>query len=343
MSDGGVERPFVSVVMPIRNEARWIGRSLSSVLAQDWPAARMEILVVDGMSDDGTGSVVAEMLSHAGSPASARLMENPGRIVSKALNKALDEAVGDVIVRVDGHCEIPPDYVSRCVQLLTEKGADNVGGRVVTVGDTVGSRAIASAMSSPFGVGGARFRYSNKPGWVDTVPFGAWPREVFDRIGRFDEELVRNQDDEFNFRLTQAGGKIWFDPSIRSVYRSRATLSSLWRQYFGYGLYKVRLIQKRGGVASWRHLVPPTFVVAIVASIVVSLVAWTPVPVLALAALYLAASIVAAVVAARKDLATLFVLPVCFATIHVAYGCGFWAGLWRFRGRARRASGESRA
>lgn len=343
MSDGATERPFVTIVMPIRNEARWIEKSLSSVLAQDWPAARMEILVLDGMSDDGTDTVVTETLTRAGSPSNARLMENRGRIVSKALNKALDEAAGDVIVRVDGHCEIPPDYVSRCLQLLAEKDADNVGGRVVTVGDSVGSRAIASAMSSPFGVGGARFRYSNKPGWVDTVPFGAWPRGVFDRIGRFDEELVRNQDDEFNFRLTQAGGKIWFDPTIRSIYRSRATLSSLWRQYFGYGLYKVRLIQKRGGVASWRHLVPPAFVTAIVGSVIGSLVAWNPLPFLVLAALYIGAASVAAVVAARKDLATLFILPLCFATIHTAYGCGFWAGLWRFRGRARGASGEARA
>ena len=263
------DRTLVSIIMPIRNEAAFIRRSLGSVLRQDYPLDRMEVLVVDGMSEDGTGDIVSSVVSERGmrvlnspirrpDPGSLpndsqeafiniRLLDNPEHIVPVALNIGLKHSRGEVIIRVDGHCEIPPDYVRVCVENLEKTGADCVGGPMVTVGETSMARAIAAVQSSFFGVGGVAFRTGSEyGGYVDTLAFGAYRREVFDRIGGFDEELVRNQDDEFNFRLTQAGGKIWLDPSIRSIYYSRASLKGLWRQYFQYGLYKVRLIQKRG-------------------------------------------------------------------------------------------------
>jgi glycosyltransferase involved in cell wall biosynthesis len=319
----------VTIIMPIRNEAAFIERSLGAVLAQDYPQACLEVLVVDGMSDDGTRDVVCELAREHGH---VRMLDNPRRIVPTALNRALRQARGEVIVRVDGHCEIAPDYVRRCVQALQETGADCVGGALETVGQADVARGIALAQSSPFGVGGVAFRTGSEEGrYVDTLAFGAYRREVFERIGHFDEELVRNQDDEFNCRLTQAGGQIWLDPAIRSVYYSRAGLRGLWRQYFQYGLYKVRLMQKRGAVPARRHLVPGAFVLSLLGSLLLSLVTgrrrWS----LAVAGPYVAANVAAGAWAARGRPRLLPVLPLAFATLHLAYGLGFLAGCWRWR------------
>lgn len=323
--------PFVTVIMPIRNEAAYIARSLGAVLAQDYPPDRLEILVVDGMSEDGTRDLVAD-LQIRNPQFVIRLLDNPARIVPTALNIGLRHARGEVIVRVDGHCEIAPDYVRRCVEGLQETGADCVGGVCITVGETSTARAIALAQSSWFGVGGVAFRTGRStPGYVDTVPFGAYRREVFHRIGGFDEELVRNQDDEFNFRLTQAGGKIWLDPSIRSVYYSRASLRGLWRQYFQYGLYKVRVMQKRKGIPSWRLLVPPAFVLGLLGSALLAMAIREPLWALAVAAPYVMANLGASLWTARRDPLALPLLPLAFATLHLAYGLGFLWGLWRWR------------
>ncbi len=324
--------PFVSVIMPIRNEACYIERSLGSVLDQDYPHDRMEVLVVDGMSDDGTRKVV-QYICERTSQLCVTLLDNPSRIVPPALNIGLRHARGEIIVRVDGHCEIEPDYVRRCVAALHETGADNVGGLQQAIGTTPVADAIALATSSPFGVGGARFHYATQPAWVDTVYLGAYRREIFDRIGGFDEELVRNQDDELNFRLTQAGGKIWLDPSIRSVYYSRAGLRKLWRQYFQYGFYKVRVMQKRGGVASWRHLVPGAFVLSLLASVLIAFVTRKPRWLLSVAGPYAAANVAASTWAGRHSPSILPLLPAIFATLHCAYGLGFLVGLWHWRGR----------
>ncbi|MGQ9715818.1 MAG: glycosyltransferase family 2 protein, partial [Anaerolineae bacterium] len=324
--------PFVTVIMPIRNEAAYIARSLGAVLAQDYPHDRMEVLVVDGMSDDGTRDVVAGLqVRHP--QFAIRILNNPARIVPTALNLGLRHARGEIIIRVDGHCEIAPDYVHRCVEALRETGADCVGGIcATTVGETLTARTVALAQSAWFGVGGVAFRVGRgTPGCVDTVPFGAYRREVFARIGGFDEELVRNQDDEFNFRLTQAGGKIWLDPSIRSIYHSRACLRGLWRQYFQYGLYKVRVIQKRRGIPSWRHLVPAVFVLGLVGSLFLALVTRQPLWALGVAGPYAVANVAASLWTARHDPQALPFLPLAFATLHLAYGLGFLWGLWRWR------------
>jgi succinoglycan biosynthesis protein ExoA len=331
--------PFVTIIMPIRNEAAFIKRSLASVLAQDYPPNRMEVLIVDGKSTDGTRGIVTNLKirnpKRRPEPVEGseiHILDNPARIVPTALNIGLQHARGDVIIRVDGHCEIAPDYARRCIEVLRETKAHCVGGPIVTVGETWVTRAIALAQSSFFGVGGVAFRTGRtNPGYADTLAFGAYRREVFERIGGFDEELVRNQDDEFNFRLIQAGGKIWLDPSIRSVYYSRAGLLGLWRQYFQYGLYKVRVIQKRGAVPSWRHLVPATFVVALLGSLLLTLITGQPLWGLGVAGPYVLANLFASLWAARQDWQTLPILPLAFAIIHLAYGLGFLWGLWHWR------------
>jgi succinoglycan biosynthesis protein ExoA len=324
--------PFVTVVMPIRNEAASIATSLGAVLSQDYPSDRMEVVVADGMSDDRTREVIDTTVEAAGDGApQVSVIYNPARIAASGLNNAISKGRGDVIVRVDGHCEIQSDHVTRCVQLLDETGADNVGGIVAARRTSTWQRAIASAMSSPFGVGNARFRYASEAGWVDTVFPGAWRRETFDRIGGFDEDLVHNQDDEHNLRLAQAGGRIWLDPSIRTHYEPRDNLAALWHQYFGYGFHKVHVIRKRGGIASWRHVAPPTFVAVLVIAGVGAVLARRRKLLVPVVVPYALANVVASVRAGRSDFAVLPALPLAFATLHVSYGAGFLAGLWSSR------------
>jgi succinoglycan biosynthesis protein ExoA len=320
--------PLVTVILPIRNEARYIARCLESVVNQDYPRERVEILVVDGMSEDGTRDILAQF---ADRDPRVRLIDNPQRIVPTALNRGIRAARGEIVIRVDGHAIIAGDYVRRCVQVLSQVNADCVGGPIVTVGETWMARGIAIAQSSPFGAGSAAFRYANTPQYVDTLAFGAYRRQVFDRIGLFDEELVRNQDDEFNYRLIRAGGKIWLDPAIRSDYFSRASLRALWKQYFEYGFWKVRVIQKHGRPASWRHLVPAAFVLALAASAALGIVSGLPILFLVVVASYAAASLAASLwLAVRRGLRYLPLLPLAFATMHLAYGVGFIGGLVYF-------------
>lgn len=342
----GITSPFISVILPIRNEAQYITDCLNSILSQDYPPYLIEVLVVDGMSDDSTRELVKQFIEKEerkserlyssadpqrdGKPA-IYLLDNPARIVPNALNIGLSHAKGEIIIRVDGHCLIDRDYVQRCVELLKITGADNVGGLMRGEGNNIVGQAVSLATSSPFGVGGARFHYSTKACWVDTVYLGAYRREVFDRIGGFDEELVRNQDDEFNFRLLQAGGRIWLDPSIQVTYYARSNFSSLWRQYFQYGLYKVRVIQKRGQVASWRHLVPAGFVVGLALTAFFSLFTGNYLWSLLVAGPYLLANVMTSLWTARRDWKTLPFLPLTFLTLHLSYGSGFLWGLWRWR------------
>lgn len=218
------ERPFVSIVVPCRNETEYIRPLLDSILANTYPRDRLEVLIVDGMSDDGTRAVIAEYVARH--PV-IRLLDNPKRITPCALNLGISRARGTIIVRMDAHASYPPNYVADLVDWLERTGADNVGGAWVTLpgGDTATARAIAAALSHPFGIGNARYRLgTTELREVDTVPFGCFRRDVFDRVGLFDEELVRNQDDEFNFRLLRAGGRILLVPGVVSHYYARRTL-----------------------------------------------------------------------------------------------------------------------
>lgn len=327
-------RPTVSVIMPIRNEEVFIARSLGAVLGQDYPAELLQVLVADGMSDDRTREAVTE-IGRAHPEHTVEIVDNPGRIVPTGFNAALARARGEIIVRVDGHTIIAPDYVSQCVTALAASGADNVGGRMDAEGSGPVAQAIALATSSPFGVGDSKFHYATGQHWVDTVYLGAWPRAVFDRIGPFDAEMVRNQDDEFNYRLTAAHGRILLTDRIRSRYYSRASLRTLFRQYRQYGTWKVRVLQKHPRQMKARQFVPPAFVAVVLGGAVLAPVSpavrrlWT-----AALGTYGVATIAASVsVARRSSWRHLPVLPAAFAAVHVGYGTGFLAGLVRFRKR----------
>ncbi len=320
---------IVTIILPVFNEAAYIRRTLMSILSQSYPHEYLEIIIADGMSSDGTRSIIETISKDASIP--IFLYDNPQQIMPAGFNVALEHARGEYIVLAGGHCELPADYVQKCIETLIVTRSDCVGGSLITSGHTAVARAIALAQSSIFGVGGVSFRVGTaKAGYVDTVAFGTYRRSVFDEIGSLDEELVRNQDDEFNFRLTQAGGRIWLDPSIQSIYHSRASLRRLWRQYFDYGFYKVRVIQKRGAVPAWRHLVPGSFVTILLISLVLFLITrhnfW-----LAPALAYVLANGIASVDIARQEWRLLPYLPASFAVLHFAYGLGFLSGLWYWR------------
>lgn len=332
-------QPFVTVVMPIRNEGAFIARSLGAVLAQDYPSERMEVIVADGMSGDGTRAVIQSLQSRQ---PNLRMIDNPGRIVPSALNAAIRRAEGEIIVRVDGHTEIASDYVSQCVADLLGTEADNVGGRMVAVGRESLGEAVALATSSPFGVGGARFHYSHREEWVDTVYMGAWRKEIFDRVGLFDEEQVRNQDDEFNYRIRKHGGRILLSPRIKSKYTVRNRLGSLWRQYFQYGYWKVRVLQKHPRQMRPRQFAPLTLVATLLGTGL--LACFFPLGRILLALVggaYVIANLAASILTARKGgWRQLPLLPVVFATLHLSYGLGFLIGLVKFwnQWRDKRAS-----
>lgn len=321
---------MVSIVIPVRNEERYVSRCLDALLQQEGLAAPLEIIVVDGLSDDRSREIVT-CYTNSGQGA-VRLLANPRRITSSALNIGIAAARGEVIIILGAHTVVAPDFVAESLAALGRSAADCVGGTLTTVGESDIARAIALAMSSPFGVGDARFRYSNVEGFVDTVAFGAYRRAVFARIGLFDEELVRNQDDEFNYRLRESGGRIYLAPSIRAKYFSRSTFTRLFSQYLQYGFWKVRVAQKHPRMMQWRHFVPAAFVSALAGLGLLSLFSnsarWA---LAALLSVYLAASLATSTaIAAKRGWRYLPLLPLAFACLHFGYGVGFLIGLVRF-------------
>lgn len=321
--------PTVSIIIPCRNEKDHIEACMRSIFAQEPPAGDFEIIIADGMSDDGTRDILTQL---AAENPRLRIIDNPGRIVSTGLNTAIRTAQGKIILRMDVHTEYAPDYVRQCLAVLQETRADNVGGPWVAEGKEYVSRVIAAAFRSPFTSGGARGHDPGYEGVLDTVYLGCWPREVFDRIGLFDEELVRNQDDEFNLRLVRAGGTIWQSPRIKSWYRPRGSLRVLFRQYMQYGYWKVRVIRKHKRPASVRHLIPGCFVFSLFALSLATL--WWPLAAwgwLGLVGMYSMYNVAASfLTAARQGWILLPFLPLVFACYHFAYGCGFLHGLWDF-------------
>ncbi len=319
--------PFVSIIMPVRNEERYIERCLRSVLSQDYPAERMEIIVADGMSTDATRKIVKEFQEK--NP-NVHLIDNPGKIVSPGLNAAIRQAKGEIIVRVDGHCEIASDYVRKCVEYLQNGTADGAGGPIETIGENFISQAIAQAMSSGFGVGGSAFRVGSAgPKFADTIAFPAYTRSVLEKAGPYDEELVRNQDDEYNYRLRKMDCKLLLAPDIRSKYYSRASLTGLWKQYFEYGFWKVRVLQKHPRQMQFRQFIPPVFVLSLLMMSFLSLIHPPAIAVLGLIlGVYLALSFLASLMMfMTKKADNIMILPIIFLILHLSYGAGFLTGV----------------
>lgn len=317
--------PFVSVVIPAFNEERYIEACLNSVLDQDYPQDRYEVIVADGGSTDGTRGIVEFV---AASHRNVRLIDNPGRTQASGLNLGILASAGEYIARQDGHAEWTPQHLSRSIALLRETGADNVGGRADGVGAGMTGRAIARAMQSPFGVGGARFRYSTRPEEVATVFPGTFRRSAFQRVGLFDEAYPPHEDYELNDRIRATGGRVLFSPDIPTRYYVRDSLSALARQYFRYGRAKVRVARARPAVIRPYHLAAPALVAAVPAALLMTPSRRGRRMAVAAAAAYVAGCVAAGIRAGRGEpMAVRVRIPGVFMILHMAWGTGFWAGI----------------
>jgi glycosyltransferase involved in cell wall biosynthesis len=316
--------PRVSVVVPCRNEERFIRSCLERILATTYPLHDLEILIADGRSDDATRAIVTEM---AARHPQLRLLDNPRRITPAALNVAIRAAQGEIVVRMDAHAFFPPDYIGRLVSALDETGAEIVGGAIDTrpASATATAEGIAIAMRHPFGVGNSSFRIgtaARRP--VDHVPFFACRRALFDRVGLFDEELVRNQDGEFSTRVRRQGGQILLIPEARAEYFARDSLGKLARMFFQYGYYKVLTARKVRRLMTVRQVVPPAFVLVLGTS--AGTAPWIPAGgdlFLGLVVAYAAAVVAASLHGARgHSVRCAAVLCAAFPIMHFGHGIG---------------------
>lgn len=336
--------PFVSVIIPCRDEEAYVDACLHAVTReQDYPG-QMEVIIAEGRSIDGTRE---KLRAWTEGDVRIRVVDNPEGIVPTGLNRCIAIARGDVVIRADVHSKYAADYIRETVSVLLETGADNVGGAARPVGDGWVQRAFARAVSSPLTLGGARSRSADFEGWVDTVQYGCWWKSIFEKVGLFDEELVRNQDDEWNLRLTLAGGRVWQSRRIVSYLYPRDSLKRLFSQYFQYGFWKVRVIRKHGKPASARHLVPAAFACLVAALLVAGI--WHPAAAMAaltlVGAQLVALTIEAARVAAPDGFRAVLACMVVMGCIHWAYAAGFVAGSSRelLRALARARRGTARA
>lgn len=326
--------PFVSVVIPIRNEESFIARTLDGILEQDYPADRVEIIVADGMSDDRTREIVRDYCTRF---PRVRMIDNPARVTPNALNAAIIAARGEIISRIDGHCHVAKNFISENVRLLQEHPeAWVVGGPIVHVGTTLFGKAAAIAMSHPLGVGMARHRFPNFEGYVDTVTFPAFRRSVFDRIGLFDTTLVRTEDDELSFRIERAGGKMFVSPRVRYVYFVRSRVRNLFRQFFQYSFWRIPVMRKHKKPTTVRQIVPLLFFLISAVLFVAGLWLGQPVVALALPGIYVAAMLLLGLSLIGRHGARVAGASVAAVVImHVAYAAGmaygFLAAAFRMR------------
>ena len=268
--------PKVSIIIPCYNEQATIRLLLEALREQAFPRADMEVIISDGLSTDGTRAVIAAFQKDF-PDLDVRVVENTQRSIPSAVNRAIEASRGEYLVRLDAHSKPFPDYVSNCVRAHAENRGDNVGGvwEIQPGANTWIAKSIAIAAAHPLGVGDALYRHARQAALVDTVPFGSFKRALIDRIGLFDESLLTNEDYEFNARVRKAGGRIWLDPAIRSIYFARSTLMELARQYWRYGYWKWRMLRRYPETLRWRQALPPLFVLSLLGLVLFSI--WVPV------------------------------------------------------------------
>lgn len=324
--------PKVSVIMPVYNESEYIAKCIDSLLLQDYPIDDMEWVFVDGASPDNTKAIIEEYIERY--PDLIRVYDNPNKTVPYAMNIGIQNTTGKYIVRLDAHAEYQNDYISQCVHFLDTTDADNVGGHFITRARTkIGSR-IALMLSSQFGVGNAQFRVRGQDGYVDTVPFGAFRREVFDRVGLFDERFTRNQDNELNWRIRKSGGKIYLTDKIQLTYYCRDTISGINKMGYINGKWNIITMALCFGAMGVRHFIPLCFLLSLIFMPLVSLVLpfmWYLFA--AELALYLALDVGYSIVYSRRaendnKIACALTLTYLFPAFHLSYGFGSLVGLF---------------
>jgi succinoglycan biosynthesis protein ExoA len=321
--------PKVSIIIPCLNEHSTIRLLLEALLQQTFPRADMEVVIADGMSTDGTRDEIAAFQKDF-PDLNVRVVDNMLRSIPSAVNRAIEFSRGEIIVRLDAHSKPYPDYVANCVKAHGENRGDNVGGiwEIRPGADTWIAKSIAVAAAHPFGVGDASYRHAKQAAEVDTVPFGSFKRALIDRIGLFDESLLTNEDYEFNVRIRKAGGKIWLDPSICTIYFARSTLLELARQYWRYGFWKWRMLRRYPDTLRWRQALPPLFVLSLLALIIGSV--FTPIAGFVFAGellVYLSIMMLAGLKAASSSSNTYLIIGLLLAipVMHITWGTGF---LW---------------
>lgn len=323
----------LSVICPIYNEEKYIGQFLESILQQDFPKEDLEILLVDGMSKDKTREIISE---YAQKFPCLKLVDNPQQTVPYAMNNGIRSAQGDIIIRLDAHAEYPSNYFSILVKKLDElEGADNVGGVCITLpcNDTPVAVAIAECLSNKFGMGNSYFRVGAKEVMsVDTVPFGCFRKSLFDKIGLYDTDMIRNQDDELNGRIIKNGGKIFLLPEVEIKYFARDRISKVRKMFYQYGLYKPLGNKKLGAPATIRQFFPLLFVIALSLGLVLCFLFPVLWPIYAtVICLHLLIGTIEGIKSVRKtgNWSCVFIMPYIFLNMHISYGIGYLHGLWK--------------
>ncbi|MEW6651752.1 MAG: glycosyltransferase family 2 protein [Chloroflexota bacterium] len=323
----------VSIIIPCYNEEKTIALLLEAVYQQTYPRNLLEVVIADGGSNDATRERISEF-QRRHPDLLIQVLDNPKRIIPSALNLAIRASRGDIIVRLDAHSVPANVYVARCVDLLQDGAGDNVGGvwEIQPGSDGWIPRSIAAAAANRLGVGDARYRYSRRAGEVDTVPFGAFFRSTFERLGGFDETLLTNEDYEFNTRIRQSGGKVYLDPAIRCAYFARSSLVNLARQYWRYGFWKWRMLRRYPQSLRWRQALPPLFVLGMAGLALAGLfLEWARLVFGLVVIAYLLILAVSALPAAtnKRDPALLAGIPLAIATMHFSWGAGFLFSMTR--------------
>ncbi|MDQ7786437.1 MAG: glycosyltransferase family 2 protein [Thermodesulfovibrionales bacterium] len=322
----------VSIVIPCRNEKNFINECIESIIENDFPQDNFEVLIVDGMSEDGTRDIIRQ---HANKYPFIILLDNPKRITPVAMNIGIKQARGNYIVILSSHSKIDKNFLKLNLEYIVKHNVDCVGGILITLphNSTILAKSIAKALSHPFGVGNAYFRTGSKESRnVDTVPFGCYKKDIFQKVGLFDEDLIRNQDDEFNHRLIRKKGKILLIPDIISYYYARNSLTKLWRMYYQYGYFKPLVSIKIGAILTLRQIIPSLFLISLFLSAIAMLFSaffLSIFTVIVFSYLFLNIGI-SLVIALREGLRYLFYLPFVFATMHLSYGAGYLKGILNF-------------
>lgn len=316
---------MVTIAMPCLDEERFIETCVRSVLAQDYPADRLELLVADGGSTDATRAILARLSIE---DPRIHMIDNPERIQAAGMNEIIRRARGEVIVRMDVHCEYAPDYVRKCIDALERTGADNVGGAQRARATSLFQRALCAALDSPLGVGGARYRSADNDGFVDTVFLGAFRRRVFEQIGLYDPHAITNEDAELNQRIIDAGGKVYLSRDIVVHYHPRESFRALAKQYYKYGRGRARTLLKHGKFLSIRPAIP--FLMVSGATALLATSPFQPFTPFAFAAYALATGAEAVRVGRGEGVAAVPIVWAIFPALHVSHGVGFAAGLLRY-------------
>ncbi len=323
---------MLSVICPIYNEEKYIAKCIDSILRQDYPKDDLEILFVDGMSNDKTRDIIA---SYSENYPFIKMLDNSKRIVPYAMNEGIKASKGDIIIRLDGHVEYPTNYFSALVDNLRALDADNVGALCVTLpcGPSAKEQAIAEVLNSSFGMGNSYFRIGcDDVRRVDTVPFGCFRREVFDQVGMYDVELVRNQDDELNGRIVKNGGKIYLIPSIVTKYYARDKISKVRKMFYQYGLYKPLVNRKLGAPATIRQFFPLAFVLGLIFGAILSLANCLMAKlylILILSYVILAFWFTMKSITKTGNWLQLVYQPMIYLTVHLSYGWGYLTGIYK--------------